>query len=460
MDFTPTGVLLIIIGLFSFVYSTKWLFGLAVFFIPFTGTAVINIGSIDTGSSISPYMFFACLCIAKSLIVWRQKADESTLLHIKYIRLSDQNLSKLFLAGFVLIAALSLIMPVIINGRAMGNLFGNIDDLDPIKSTSRDITQFLYFLLGAIFTYFVASYTSQDGNLIFAIRVLGYSTIFLMCWGLLQFLSLRFSFVPYPVAVFNNSVNASLAKETLFLDPDAGLTRVNSVCAEPSILAQQLVVYFPFVLVGIEQKVYIFSKIKDYLLAGAIIIFVFITTSSSGMVCLALVMLLFFLSKRDIFTKQLWKLIIYVSAIIICIPIVYLIIPDIINAALLNKSDSFSALERLDTIISGWRNFIQYPFLGVGWGAITVNDFFVRILSNTGVLGFVFVVLMIYFIIKQHVTFSPKSEGHVNSYLNRSCILAFLILLFNCQIAGFSFYFGIFWLILGFCMTNKSKLIY
>ena len=457
MSFTPIGVIIILLGLIAFVYSTKWLFVLAVFFIPFSGTAVINLGSAVAGSSIQPYMFLGSLCIAKGGVLWLVNRNNI----IKATVDRYQFWAKVFFAAFAFIAGCSLIMPVIINGSTLGNVYGNYMEFEPIIYHSRNLTQFLYFLLGTCFAYFVGFYASKDDMINLAIKTFSYSIIFIMLWGLLEFICQRTG-ISYPVSVFNNGANETLAKETKFLDEEGGISRLTSVCAEPSILAQQLVVFLPFVLVSIEKKCYIFSPIKDYLLAATVIVFIFLTTSSSGMVCVALLLFVFVLSKRDNFTtKGILRLALQFIAILLSLPIIYLIIPDVIDSALLNKSDSWSALERLDTIVNGWRNFTEYPILGVGWGAITVNDFMVRILSNTGIIGFLFLLLTLYNIVMQNTVLTKKVRAIAqNVYLNRACILAFFILLFNCEIAGFSFYFGIFWLILGLCMANKSKLSY
>jgi hypothetical protein len=453
MSFTPIGIFIIIIGLLAFVYSTKWLFGFTIFFIPFTATAVINFGAEDIGSSVQPYMFLAVLCVLKSVFVWvvNKKCN------IKPFS-KNEFFIQIFLLLFVLITGISLIMPGIINGKIYGNIKGDLGEAEQIKFSTRNITQYLYFLQGISFLYVINFFVSKREHFIFAIKIFSYSIIFVMAWGIFEFLCKKFS-IPYPAAIFNNSFNGTTKGYTGLLE--SGGTRIASVAAEPSILAQVITAYLPFVLVSIEQKTYIFSRWKDWCFVIAIILFTFLTTSSSGILCIFATCFFFIISKKKSLNKRIRNLFILLAVLAICIPIAYFIFTDLINSLLLDKADSYSALQRLDTITSGWNNFLQYPLLGVGWGSVTVNDLIIKILSNTGIIALICFISALYFIIKRHMAVSDViKKDTINRYLNKASVLSLSVLLFNCEIAGFSFYYGIFWLILGFCMVDKNKFVH
>jgi hypothetical protein len=451
MSVTVTGMVIIALGLIAFVLSNKWLFALTVFFVPFTATSVINIGDLYTGSAIQPYMFLSVLFITRNL--------PSLIKSVLLFKIHTTKLTKYFYITFILftfIAAMSLIMPIIIHGTSNGNVTGRLNENIPIEFTSRNITQYLYFLLGVLFSVFVSNYCSKMENFIFAINIFRYSILFIMAWGTMEFFLKKLS-IPYPGQIFNNSVSGSTGGYLGVLDN--GSSRIFSVAAEPSILAQNIVVYLPFLFVSIENKIYAFSKFKDYLLAIFTIFFTIMTTSSSGILSVFVMIVLFTLTKQQSLKKRVVNVMSLFVLLLIFIPFIYLLFKDIIDASILNKGDSYSAMERFSSITSGWNNFLTYPFLGVGWGAVTVNDFIVKILSNTGVIGLIPLVSSLYFIICQHLNLSPEaSHKPIIRFLNRACILSFIVLLFNCEMAGFSFYFGVFWLILGFCMVNKSKL--
>jgi hypothetical protein len=54
---------------------------------------------------------------------------------------------------------------------------------------------------------------------------------------------------------------------------------------------------------------------------------------------------------------------------------------------LFSKLESYSAIERLQSVVNSWEYFLKYPTLGVGWGVVTVDDLVVNLLVNSGVIG-------------------------------------------------------------------------
>ena len=433
-----------------FIFSTKWLFASTIFFVPFTGTAVFNIGDPQNGSAVQPYMFLLILCLTKSFFAWTLKKDKFIIKSS-----SHQKIFNSFFLLFCFIVIISVIMPVLISGTTYGNLSGKLGEWLPISFTNRNITQVLYFLLGVFFSYFVYNQIVSTNIFLFLLKVYGYSVTFIIFWGFFEFICNKIG-LSYPALIFNNSSSASVAHGISELD--SGVKRVSSVAAEPSILAQSLVVYLPFLLAGIESNVYIFSKLKDKILLFATILLILLTTSSSGILSLLTIIALFYITRNEKFKIKAIKLVLQLAILTGVTVAGYILFTDLFNELFLKKSESYSAAERLGSIVSGWNNFLEYPYLGVGWGSITVNDLFIKILSNTGLIGASIFIFAIYYVIKQHLLPINVSKDTVRYFLNRSCLLSMLIMLFNCEVAGFSFYFGTFWLTLGFCMVYKQRL--
>ncbi|MDT3401762.1 O-antigen ligase family protein [Mucilaginibacter terrae] len=451
MSVTATGIVIIILGLLLFITSTKWLIGLMVFFVPFTGTAVINVGSGTTGSAIQPFMFLLILVYIKNFIKWSFSDSK-----LKFEVSVYQKKFHLYFSLFSLALCFSLIMPTIISGSLYGNISGRLGESLPIVFFGRNITQTLYYFLGVLFAYTVFNYAKNTDGFLFLIKVMGYSTFFAVMWGMLELICIKTG-LPYPTALFNNNINEAIARGESVLD--SGSRRITSIAAEPSILAQSLVIYVPFLLSSIESKTYIFSALKDRLLLLLICLAIFLTTSSSGIISLALVFVIFYLSKHESIRVKAIKIIFQIGLIICGVVMGYILFPKLFEELFLNKSQSYSAAERLGTITSGWDNFLHYPVLGVGWGAITVNDLFLKILSNTGIIGFSLFSMSLYFILKQHLkAYAVIRDNLTAFFVNRSTFLALSLLLLNCEIAGFSFYFGTFWLILGLSIVDKTKL--
>ena len=453
MSITITGFFIIALAFYCFFFFEKLLYGLAIFFVPFTGTAVFIIGTSSSSSYIQPYMFFAILAIVKQIFNYLKKSNSEILFFDK-----KEIVTITLLLLFVFVVAFSLMMPILIDGKVNGNITGGINESSPIFFSGRNITQYFYFLFGVLFSFIVYKKSHTANSLSWAIKLYGYSVLFVMFWGIFQLVCDLLS-LPYPALLFNNYAGGDLEWQSSEFEY-SGFKRIFSVAIEPSILAQSVVIYIPFLLVSLSEKNYIFSRIKDLFFLIFLSIFIFLSTSSSGILSFFAAILFFLLSNFKYAFKHTFRFLIIIIASVLGILIFYFLFSNIIQSSILNKSDTYSAIQRFGTINDALTVFYQYPLLGVGWGTITVNDLFIKILSNSGVIGFIVFLLFLFFLFKQHKFSSKKSDNtkKVNIYLNRACILSFLVLLFNCEVAGFSFYFGIFWLVLGFCLVNKDAL--
>ncbi len=445
MSFTYTGYIIILLGLVAFFFSTRWLMAMTIFFIPFTATAVINIGDPGDGSAIQPYMFLLVMYIVRKNIGF--------ILLRKFKPSPRIEFTDWVLVLFVAAVFLSLSMPLIIDGKITGNVTGRFETFEDIKFNNRNITQFLYFLLGVIFSFVIKNNNLTSANLNLSLKIYGYSLIFVLFWGLVDIACKKLN-LPFPEDFFNNSVNPNAKGFKQVLEGD--VNRIASVSVEPSVLAQSVVIYLPFLLLSLKRKVYIFSKIRDFLLLLALITFTFATTSFSGGVSVVFVFWVFV----ALSLKNSIQLLAFSIGTIFCIVVIYYyFFNNIIFSLAVNKVDSFSGLERIGTIYNGWENFLQYPILGVGWGSITVNDLFVKILSSSGIIATVFFLQMIIYIAIRHLSIiSKNNENSEVLYYSESCLFSLIVLLFNSELNGFLHYFGMFWFILGLNLVNKKQI--
>jgi hypothetical protein len=441
---TYTGYIIVVLSFcFIFTYNSKLLYALLVFFIPFTATSIINIGDPESGSAIQPYMYLTVIWLVRNIFV----SKVTTYTRLQY--------ADILLYMFVTAVAFSLIMPSIIDGAIEGNITGSLGKTDKIIFSNRNITQFLYFLLGYMFTIAIKNYNLHANNLKFTLKIYGYSMMFVMLWGIIDFSCKKLS-LPFPEEVFNNSTNPSSKGFKQVLEGD--IARISSVSVEPSVLAQSVVIYIPFLLVSIKRKFYIFSSISDRLLLLLLVLFTFATTSFSGVISLLFSFWIFLMPP----IKKITSIIIFFIGTFTTFAITYYLFSDYLLTLSLDKADSYSGLERFGTIYSGWENFLNYPYLGVGWGSITVNDLFVKILSSSGIFAISLFLAMSFLILSRHRsgTLSKNYKKLTISYYNEACFLSFIVLLFNSQLNGFLHYYGMFWLILGICLVNKKELIF
>lgn len=438
MSITIIGILIIILCIYSFIFDRDLLYRATIFFLPFSATAVFNVGSNDGGSAVIPYMVMGSFWIL-SLIVFNLKSI------INYKFNKKELLPIFFLSLFGISALISLIMPIIINGKESGNISGHIDEYEPIVFSSRNITQLLYLAIGILFSIAIYATNKSLASLKRTIKIYANSTIFISIWGVFE-LFCKTVGIQYPDFIFNNSVKTSWATESYL---ENGASRITSVTAEPSILNQTLIIILPFFIIGLIKKNYIYNKYKDSIYLFIITFVIIRSASASGLISLVILTIITFsiVIKPFSIRKKIRYTIYFLLTSIISIVLVYFIFQNIITELLFNKADSYSGLERLNSILDGWDSFISHPILGMGWGSVSSMDLFVKILSNTGIIGcLVFTIFLI--------NTSINLFKYNKSIYKECLILSFLILILNNSITTFGFVFGYFWLIVGFAFIS------
>ncbi|MDR1884366.1 MAG: hypothetical protein LBR26_16550 [Prevotella sp.] len=449
MQIPIIGFIFIVTGITAFLFNRKLLYDLTIFFIPFSATAVINIGQASNSSSIQPYMLFASLWILSLIIKSLLKKGKKTLI-IKVPIKEYKAILPLIL--FSVVALISLVMPLLIDGSELGNKTGRLGFEEPIYFTSTNITQYIYLLLGIIFSICIYSYNKKKENYLHTLKVYYYAILFTVIWGLIEYL-LKIT-GKEPIPVFNNSLKTG--NMVLAVIEDGG-QRIASVCAEASIFVQVVIVILPFVIIGIQNNKYITNKYFDCFYLFLTILTILLSTSSSGILALIILAILIFLIKQH--SLSIGKKILYTTSffflLFIFVTLTFLFWGDMLQMMIFDKPESYSAMERLGNIIQAWYNFENYPLLGVGWGSVTSMDLVVKLLSNTGIAG-TLLFLIYLFITGRNLIRCSKNEYLYTEKLRDAILISFILVVFLSEIAGLSFMFGHPWLILGLSMICQS----
>src|ERR1700722_4394156 len=263
-----------------------------VFFLPFSATAVVNVGSGDTASGVQATIFLGGLWMATELPRFLAAKDSSSRENL-YAPSSQ-------LRWFVIIAMLSLIMPVWINGRVYvdDSEYANGLSNAPLVFTARHITQLLYLVYGVLLAILVAFKNSELPQLIRSVRIFLISAIFVSLWGFMQlFCSLLH--VTYPAFIFNSSATGSALGYLEELE-DVGITRVSSVATEPSMFAACMLIALVFALFAVTRKQPVISKGWDRFAVAIIFGALVISTSTIAYAGLAVVSVLYLFSLRHL----------------------------------------------------------------------------------------------------------------------------------------------------------------
>ena len=392
MSVTLVGAVLIPLGLYFALANPRRLYLIAVFFSPFTATAVLNVGSGTSASGVQVSLFLGFLLFVRFCI--RVLSTGSA----PFPRVGRAGLQCLSL--FAAIVVLSLVMPVWINGHLQIPSPQLLDpSTQPLHLKSSNVTGALYVLIGVFFAYITVIWNGTAQMAVATLKAFLAGCSFSAFWGALEF-GCKLSGIPYPAMIFNSSATGAAGGYKELLTGD--VFRLSSVAVEPSVFAQVLLVavslYIPFVF-GSGR---LFGRRLDRVLFALIAVILLMTTSSTAYVGSILVVLvtLFLLAIRG--ALRLRHFFIPLAGVAM-VALVYAAVPlarQVVESALLSKGGGYSALERLKTISDSYQMFLKYPVLGIGWASITSHDLIVNILANCGVLGLVAFTAAMYLIFR------------------------------------------------------------
>ena len=449
MEITPIGWLLLPAGLLLAVAQPKWLYCLTLFLLPFTATAVINVGSGADASGVQASMYLGSLLMVRfgaglllrgSLPLPPPRSGRSAMV---------------WLGLFLAIVALSLVMPVWINGRLQIPSPSLLDrSSHPLYLQSSNITGVLFIAFGFAYAFLITVWNRKPEMLRLTMKAFLAGSAFSAAWALFE-LACKNSGVPYPAFLFNTNASPSAGgyREVL----EGGIFRLSSVSVEPSVLAESLLIalalYLPFIL-GAHR---LFGKALDRALFAMMFVVLFLTTSSTAYIgALAGVLLvLFLLTIRGVLQP---KHIVPPLVGLALIGLIYTTVPvahQVVQSVLLSKGGGYSALERLMTISKSYQMFLLYPLLGIGWASIASHDLIVNIVANCGILGLATFAIAMYFTLR---ALYRSIRSHSATFaalmkLDMALFVALAITLITCIISGYIFVFPFFWFLCGLAIA-------
>lgn len=450
---TPLGYVIIPVGLVIACASRRWLLRLLIISIPFSDSVIANVGSGDNASGIQIWMFVGALWLLRESIFAIGTLD---------FRLRRSLAAPCaWLAGFVTAAAVSLLMPIYIDGSLQIASPLLLDtSVTPLYLSSKNFTALIYLIFGALIAISFARTGLEETTAKDIDRLWLGLAAFVSLWGLFQF-SCSIIHFPFPTALFNNNHSATVASAHAELDV-LGVPRMSSVAVEPSILAQCLLVMLPLTvpaLLGVGQ---IFSIRTDRRICVLIIAALLLTFSSLAYIGLVLFMLLVaFIAQRARLIRA-WTAIrnmFLISAVCLCIlvPTYFMssAVQDVANSILFSKASGYSGLERLKTIANAAEYFSQYPVFGVGWGSVTSHDLLFKLLANVGLVGTTIFFIMWWVILRRNLSRTPG--GPPQKMLRNICWgISGCMLICVSMISEFPYVFGHFWFVLGICIAAGS----
>ena len=356
MSLTATGPILLLLALYIFAFRPTDLPYYAVFFAPFSATAIVNFNSVGYkagGVGVTAASTFTLLFFATQLVYGfcgRQ------------VRIGSGHLVQMGLLILLLVTAyVALLM-----NATMGTL------VSPVTTHS------VYLTLGVGATILFSLEFSRDGGIDKAIRVARASAIVVCLWGLMQLIC-SITGIPYPSFIFNNS-NSDFAD--MYAQSIGSFARIASVAVEPSVMAAGLMHFAAFGITVLSREARLRTR-SWYSAVGLVVLTLLLSTSSTGYIGLLVTALLVLLERP-------------VIAILTGVPFLTLFLGilavfpkarDTLLASTINKTDSFSYVDRTSQMIFDYQLFQRQPLLGWGWGKAMNFNGALTLLCNVGVIG-------------------------------------------------------------------------
>jgi len=459
MEITWLGVVFIPLGVIAFVVAPKSLYGIAVFSIPFTATSLLNSSS---GYPLSPLLFFGTLFMARQLLSSRPGRVTSA---------SREDRSQLLLMLFLGVVVLSMIMPVIINGRLVVSS-SQLYDLyeEPLRLTVHNVKNWVPVVFGVLFSICLIRQNGTVVKIQSTIKLYVISGLLVSLWGYFQVLCGPVLSIEYPYYLFNNAKIESMQGYTEQLEVGGDLyQRISSVTHEPSIFSKYLLTVLPIVLLSVLLRRPLFSLVRDrYVLAILIGVLVLTTSTTAylGIICIFLV--------TAILLRRLhligWRWVPYAGFVAIVLLTLYFklaVFQNFVDTLLLMKYESGSGLERALSVVNSWEYFKQYPILGVGWAMVTSHNLLTFLLVSTGVIGFTVFFSLIFYVVRRSLQtlakFDPNAGAQDSSVfvLVAGLVVGLVTLVVIGILTGLEFYLGYFYFILSMLVAlniaAKSK---
>jgi hypothetical protein len=379
-----TGGLIVIAGAFFFLLAPNLLYAAMIISIPFSATAVANVGWGGSEKGVAAWLFLGSLWVLRQIVSGLPPWRTSGWLASRRARYG--------LLAFLGAVVASLSVPLLLNGTAwVPDPLIVSNEAIPLRFGLYNLTQTAYLAFGVLLAVFVAAENCRSERLFYTLKLYVGSCAFAAAWGLFEFwcdLTGR----AYPAYIFNTNAGESAQGFMEVLDlAEGALARISSVALEPSVLAQELLLAFVVLLVGLGLRRPLLGKKLDYAALGLIGATLLASTSSTAYtgIVAAMVVAAVTLSRVG---KPSKPYLLIAGAAVTAGALVTAVVPlaaQIFDMMVLSKFESGSGLERLRSIELAAQDFMRYPFLGTGWHTVNSMDLVFLILANTGLLGLI-----------------------------------------------------------------------
>jgi len=459
MQITLPGMILLPLGIILFFILPKYLYYLTIFFIPFSATSLLNSAA---GAPFMATQYFGTLFILSGCLNIVRKGK------IRLPQSTSHDKSILLMFLFMAVVILTIMMPIIIDGRISTStmMFKDIavGYEKPLYFTFQNFKNTLPVIFGVLLAYLIVVTNSTPAMIAKTLKIYIFSALFVSIWGIIQYVCFVQQ-IEYPYFIFNTSIHDSVIESNTTTDiGNFNFLRIASVALEPSLLSQFLLTVVPIFLVLFAKSRIIYSPLKDRLVFSIILLVLLISTSTAAYLGLLIIVLFFLIgSFINNIIKVRYPIIVGVLSLIVIFLFYELnfTVRNYITEVIFNKSETSSVFERLYSITTAWTYFLEYPILGLGWATVTSHDLFVNLLANAGIIGFLSFFVMVLYIVSHSIRTAhslDKKDVFKNEKLTiwlNSIIISFAAHLGISIFTEFTWYLPHFYFLLGMLIASN-----
>lgn len=457
IQFGPSALLVVPLGIYLMLKRSNKLVLFFIFSIPFSATSILNIGTNADGKAITPAIFLALLIILKAGFDLAANSGR--------LRTGANHMTYIMIAAYVLACVASIMSMTLNSGAAFNNVsargLGGATAVfvDHVSIGVRQFTQLAYQLVWLLVSVSIAHLAKHKIETYSYIKAIIISAIAMSLLGFWQILH-----VLYPSWLLDNTANpfGHGSGQTIV---GLALHRMASAAVEPSVLAAFLLFAVGMWLFLVAGRYYIFGKIADILGIAFLLITLGATTSTTAFVgfLVLFVLLLIVIRKHRKIDKN--YMLLSVVFFVIASALLYFtddIAVPVFTHYVIDKTDSFSFLQRVNSINVANQDFLSFPMFGVGIGTVTSYSLPFWLLANIGLFGFVAFALLAVAAVR---SLRPRDFDRIAldryaeyATLRTALQYSFVLSLIIAMLSGPAIWFPYFWLpIMLILVTSKLR---
>jgi hypothetical protein len=406
MEPTIWGIIFVPLCTFLIFFKPTIVIGILILSLSLQLTTIVNFPASNYGFQLYKYLIilFSFYLLIKVIYKgWKLRIQNYCLKQIFFVLLAF-----LFYLLFISFAGPFIFSGIPVFPPLLGLDYSAVLGPSPLEFSSLDIVLPMYILFYSLTFFYIISYNIQEKDI----------KIILFFWKLSVFLTIFFLFLQF---IFFFVINDDVLKYIVNSAPqgeygfvkfeylESIFPRLRGTFYEPSMISPFLIGIFIYKLSQLERK------LKNILSLFIVLFLIFLTTSTTAYISLAIMISIYLVLnspirfKRNSFFLQKSKVKIIAGVLLLLLSIFIILggvlefdyfISFTISTFVLEKPETLSYYSRTMADIHSLQLFFDTYLMGVGMGSHRGSSLVANLLAITGILGTTLFLIFIYAFLK------------------------------------------------------------